>query len=216
MVEGISAKEKDLPINRFLSPSVNITIKEGGSNNKIEGCGYVTLGENCYGNNITSCFGLTIGISSSNNRIEGGDNVSLGNNCIDNIIRGYNISLRDNCNNILIGMGSAKISIGYGCSHIQIGSSGYNITIGNGCSILIFGIRNADGNTLYAETHNIRVDDGVKVLAFNGLPSGKYLQNIEIKSGVYDRVVWADDAADMLYRDPLTTILPARSVEVKV
>jgi hypothetical protein len=64
-------------------------------------------------------------------------------------------------------------------------------------------------------SHNITIGQGVMIVSFKGIPDGSALQNVEIKSGVYNKVIEAT-YENKLYRDALTIIQPKGTYTLSV
>lgn len=173
----------------------NVIVKRGSSKGLIlnrfsHGCNNITVGENGAGN----IFGIGCG------------GISLGYNCIGNKFNGDNMSIRlgDSCTNNTFDNDSREIEMGDNCSNCDFDYC-YNVKIDNGCMSII----------LPRLSHNISIGQGVMIISFTGVPDGSTLQNIEIKSGVYNRVIEAT-YENKLYRDALTIIQPKGTYTLSV
>lgn len=221
-VKNIRVKEayksaRYLRFNSFAMNCSDITLGEGSADNNFKYATYITLGRACENNDILyGCTNVIMGDFCSDNILEyidvGISNIIFGSRCERNTIHGTDIKFANGCIDNVIGNQCAKISFGNDCEYIHIGDSSFNLTLGESCSYIIFG--NAEDD-LYVSSHNITIDNGVKIVKFSDLPEGKSLQNIEIKSGVYSKVI-PITYENMLYRDALTTISPKGSYNLKV
>lgn len=216
-VIGSRTSGRYLRFNSFAMNCNNITLGEDASDNSFKFASDIVFGRSCENNEIGYyCSNITLGDRCSDNSIDridvGISDIDLGRGCERNSIHGSHIRFDDGCIDNYIGSGSMNIVFGQNCEYIHLGESSYNITLGESCGYIVFG---DSEDALYHDSHNITIDNGVRIVKFSGLPDSESLQSIEIKSGVYSKVL-AVTYENMMYRDALTTISPKGSYNLKV
>lgn len=210
-----STQPRALQFNSFKFHCYNITLDVGCVGNDFHTCDNVTLGYGCQDCDLDLCSSVRIGSRCVNISAEyidiGVSDIVIGGGCYNISIGSSSITIGESCNNISIGNTGGSIFFNNSCSHIDIGDTSYNLTFGTKCSYIKLG----NDNELYYGSHNIRFDDGVVNVSFSGLPSGKSLQNFEVKSGVYGKNIVAT-YENKLWRDYHTTIAPTGSYNLYV
>lgn len=195
-----------------------IVIGRNGANNKFfDSCSNITLDDDCWNNSFNeSCRYISCGRDCNNNLFGSGcKEIELASGCCDNDFEYQckSITLGDGCINNKIYEYCSSIVFGSQCKNNELGGNSYNIRFGSGCVFVLLGDAELGGG--YSYTHNVVIDEGVNSVSFTGLPEGEQVQNVELKSGLYGKVI-PITYANMIYRDPLTVIRSRNSYDLEV
>lgn len=206
-----SESARYLQYNSFALSCKNIELGVNSYTNTFKSASNIRLGQNCVGNDFSYfCADIKLGDYCSDNTFAyidvGIRSASMGDSCERNYVYGNNVSFGSSCVDCTVGQSSNAVRFGDDCENIVVTSGAVNISFGQGC-------RHID--LTYDSPRNLQFDNGVQVISFTGLPSGKALQNAQFKSGLYSKVIEVT-YENMLYRDALTTVSPRGSYNLTV